>query len=773
MKLIITFCSLFYFYNLYAGPIFETPSNYAPASRFQETSIGPGNPIFLPVRLEVINWVESTSLAGYVAYNNGSTTELLPITYIFKDLPSNSGVYLDTAQLDSSHPYYNQNLTGKFVVVTDALLDETIPTGFNQSLNSGRGGYDPLGEDPIGQITYSDQFDVIYMNQDNIFDQTSSIYTYNNTDYALFTDPNQLVPEFEKWIGENFSLYGVDRLAQMKFADEVIRRTGFPVVHRKIHSWFNGGAYYPHQNAPIFQVMHHWLTIREENSVMLNDDPNLASFIFGPNWKWLDEQQRAQEPHFAFYENFYDINMNIFIKDGLDYIEAMGNVFDNYSGKTSVAIFSEGGCSMGCRNLHISYKKNLPWLMQQAHWVTGADIYNLVAQGDSRGGAGVLNALGNEYNYDSNGNNAWYRIKYAMAINPPVKLGDLVHDFARPPYLGISIAMFEDTGYKFAHVPGWSEPNTGKSGSQLTAESLAGSYDRTVLNNLSPGSNLNYIQDTDTQLYITTGTHDGWFSQAVTNKFFQELLDFNQAQTQPEDKISFEYLISYRGGHNIIENLADKLTEFAGYVINGGHSFQNNKRHFKRDLTIPSNLYFPASDDLVEYSPSKEPVCLEASPLLVKGQSYPITFSGGSAKFYGLSLVKIYDSWQSDGYIAQDTSINPITITSGIFGTNYSRETFYLDYNVDQSLQDGWYIYYPVESDDAITWNPFNLQQTSLPLSSGVHTDVNSFPVVEVISSGSSRYNEIFSLTGKDFPHFKNGGAHYFSHNRSFGVCNE
>ncbi|MFC5404133.1 hypothetical protein [Cohnella soli] len=498
------------------------------------------------------------------------------------------------------------------IVATGQRNAFPIVTNWNAALNEGRGGHQSGGTDGIGMLRLNEQSGNREVELSTLRDNDpSNPYYYRTEAYALFAgeEDGQFfpTPAYERYIGETYSLVRVTDEAALKLSNETLKLTGYPLIVRPTDVE-------PEQlvGRPAFQLIHGCIAGRGEHRSMV-------SYIVPPFWTPAPEKRYP-----ALFSGFYDQNENVFSTVGPPLLNVLGQTLLD-TGKGVVGIIWNGGGSFGTRTIQGSVYDNLDDLFRTAIERYAVDGEAIVTVGGSRGGITSLVAAGNP-------NSAVYLVRYAICYNVPLSFGEPLKEMANPTCPVFWRVICEDTGYKDAWQPGWTDPE-GRSAVDLFLLTLLGTSDSSLIaSELSAASEriIRSLKAKGTQVWLTHGTHDA---------FTSSWLAYEWVGRARRNGVQVRHEIGYRFGHNNCTNPFDSAKTCLESLLTGEPIVLEGTRHYRRASEDPDKW------ELAErFLPLRQPVFLEGPKVAVKGLPILVILYGEPGMEYRLTLLPLSGS---------------------------------------------------------------------------------------------------------------------------------
>lgn len=626
------------------------PGKYVPLSCFTASNLA-GEKLEFYVKSDILGYILDNNCGISIACEDGCNIE-----------------YLEHAGIDkkSGTVFFTTGKKGTFTVVSKAFVNDfPVVTHWNQELNNGRGGFCEGACDAPGYLDIDPESEEIKSERPIYDSDPKSPYTFLTGEYAFFAGEengeNMKVPDYECYIGENYSLSRVsDRLA-VWISNKVLEETGYPVVYANCPNYNTKEGY------PAFQVINNYII------PIGGKKPSLATFILPPYWT-----TEPPKPYPVIFSGFYDNNENFYQSIGLPFLSIIGRLIKEGTG-AAIGIVWNGGGSIGTRTYQHSAFRNLSELFAVAADCFVADIYSIVAVGGSRGGMTALIASGNPY-YDN------YRIKYAVCYNPIIRFGENGAGAANPTCPLVYAALSEDTGYKYSWMKNWKEPQIHLNGEELLLCNLFGVLDRDIANNvLSPASGnfVKSLKEKGVKIFLCVGTHDAFATKNSIIDFSEDLL---------RNGVQVHLQIGYRFGHNNCTDLYGHAEDFLRKILLEEEVELKGVSHYKRLNNKPEEW-----EKAEKFMPAHQPVFFEGLKRVAHGDRAVINIVGGEGMGYNLKLFKIDDSaWLENEHIIKIDEGR--TLFKGVF----PKKTVYLDGKIsyitgviefNETFVPGFYLY--------------------------------------------------------------------------------
>ncbi|HHV99840.1 MAG TPA: hypothetical protein GXX36_09775 [Clostridiaceae bacterium] len=655
---------------------FFIPGNYVPVSEFFLS----GSELRIPLTL--LDFVRERQQQIRVAYWDGFNTELLKP---------------DKMDLEQGTIGLSYKKSGIFTVVLDTLINDfPVVTHWNAQLNNNRGGFCLGAADGVGKLDIDLNTDTV-INEKPIYDKNlESPYTFLSDKYMFFSGKslNLKVPGYERYIGENYSLFQVTDALALWLSVKTLKDTGYPVIYK------NYPQFELQENIPAFQVVSNFIIASNKET------PSLATFILPPYW-----QAGKQNKYPVLFSGFYDSNENMFQTIGPSVLKVIGNVMKKTS-KAVIGVIWNGGGSIGARTFQYSAFHNLSELFRTAAKEFSGDPGSIVAVGGSRGGITALIAAGNSYH-----NN--YRIKYAVCYNPIVRFGENDWEVPNPTCPLVYAAISEDTGYKLAWMRSWRDPVYGLSGQKLFLNNLFGTCDRSIANEvLCPCSKqfAKTIAEKGTKVFLAVGTHDAFATK-------DGIIDFAELLISCGVQVHLQF--GYRFGHNNATNLYDTAEDFLCDIILGKEKKLSGISHYRRISKDAAEW-----EKSEQFFPERQPAFFEGPKKAALGDKAVINIVGAAGMAYILKLYKIDDlAWieqkqaiiVDEGRILFEGVLNEKT--QHLEGISYFKSMI----EFDGSYVEGFYLYeFCHTQGDTMKW-------VKVPFENVPQPGVETYPVLELL----------------------------------------
>lgn len=569
--------------------MFFVPDNYVPVSEFFSSGVE------VQIPMTLLDFVRERQQQIRVAYWDGCKTEFLKP---------------DRLDLEQGTVGLSGKSSGAFTVVLENFVNDfPVVTHWNAKINNNRGGFWQGAADGVGKLDI-DLDNQTVINEKPIYDQNfASPYTFLTDRYMFFSEKslNEKVPGYERYIGENYSLFQVTDKLALWLSGKALKETGYPILYK------NYPDFELQENIPAFQIVNNYIVAWNEET------PSLATFVLPPFWR-----ADTQKHYPILFSGFYDSNENTFQTIGPCFLNILGNVLRE-TGEPVVGILWNGGGSIGARTFQHSAFHNLSELFGIAAQEFSGDTDNIVAVGGSRGGITALVAASNSY-HDN------YRIKYAVSYNPIVRFGEQEWEMPNPTCPLVYSAITEDTGYKLAWMRNWRDQISELTGEALFLNNLFGTCDRSVANEvLCPASKqfAKSVSEKGTKVFLAAGTHDAFATK-------DGIIDFADLLRSHGVQVHLQF--GYRFGHNNATNLYDTAGGFLKDIILGKEKELSGISHYRRCSKDAAEW-----EKSEQFSPKRQPVFFEGPKKAALGDKAVINIVGEAGMSYALKLYKIED----------------------------------------------------------------------------------------------------------------------------------
>ena len=631
------------------------PGDEVPLSQFVAGSSG--TPATLNVRPAILEWLVTHSHPIQVAEYDGSTvTKVAAATY---NVPA--GTVTHTPSADAA-----------LVVVSSVLVNDfPIVTHWNSSLNARGGvgglprggqqlgasdGIATLDYDPVSGTTTSSGDSWLNGNAGHAH-ATGGKYYFATDKYALFSDgtettpfrdgepADQLVPDYERYVEENYSSTAITDLHAVWMSDHIRELTNLPVAHRNHPTAFDTGAPATSQiqeGLPLFQIVHCYVVPYDDPAVT-GAENSLATFVLPPFW---NDNPEVDYP--VLFNSFYGIHGTTFSSTGAGFIKALGELY-TLDGHRAVGIFHNGGGATPAQSLQGSGVHNVRMLFDFAETNLSVDVDSVVVTGGSRGGSSGLHYSSNPDPL-TNG----FTAQYVICENPEAYVGDLLDRFVNPSYGLVTTGVSSSTGYRKSWKDGWVDPNTARTGAEQAAYVLTGTdnfatIDATLSNGSSPF--ITQLAAEGCRVVLRLGTHD-------CTKPFLHMTELIEAMVGAGVPLRVE--LGHRLGHAYPTGLAIDERELLNRVIDQNLTLATGLFHY-RPLSEQDELDFVGN----AFSPAHAPVLLESPHLVALGQDHTHVITGPPGADYQIWTAQIDETeWLAKVNPASDVT-TPMMLFSG------------------------------------------------------------------------------------------------------------
>lgn len=600
------------------------PGKYVPLSRFILS--GGSEPIALPITRAVADYLKMHDAelllaclrSGEVTYHKAGWSTLRE----------------DTVEAEKAEGTQNSE-EGVFVLVSPLLIN-TLPvvSHWDNSAAEGKGGFRYGGTDGIGTLRMDEAGEKVVAEHVRLYNNDpDSPYVYNTEDYQLFGsnegDKELKTPQFERYIGDRYSLYAVDDLVAISLSDRILKTFGYPVVYRNESA--DDGALL--SNAPVVQLISGSLLVTK------NGQHSLASYILPPNWS-----AKSVKGYPLLFNGYYDANENTFSTVGPSFLEIIGKTLAS-TGKGIVGVLWNGGGYIGSRSLQSSIYAGIGAAIARGQDSYGGDAEQVVAVGGSRGGLTALLAGGNPLRLP-------YRVRYTLCYAPPLILNGLTREFAEGACPLIWHVAEVDTGYRDIWKKDWRHPQTGRSGIETLLQTLTGAGDSASLREttgLESDFFLDGLKASGTKLLINHGTHDA-FTLSRFSFAFAALVQCG---------IPLRHEIGYRFGHNNCTDLYEQAALCLKAILQEQELEFTGTVHYRRRSPAVGEW-----EQTERFVPVPQPVFLEAPKFVAVGSPVAWTLYGEPGMEYRLELgILDQQAWEQKQQVVRNECI---TLASGV-----------------------------------------------------------------------------------------------------------
>lgn len=612
------------------------PGDQVPLSEFVAGTASV--PVTLHVRPAILSWLSTHSHPIEVAVHTGGTvTDVAPTSY---DVVAGTVDYTPTVDAD-------------LVVVSDALLNDfPVVTHWNAALNDPgtgpRGGQQVGASDGIGLLDYDpvtgtfppSSGSITNMNAAHA-DPVGGQYQYATDLLAVFSDGTETtpakdgepadadVPDYERYIAENWSLSAVSDLRAIWLSDHSREISGLPIAHRNHPKAFDPLSPPGEKlqvDLPTFQIVHCFI-VDHDDPTIVGSESSLATYIVPPGWT---PHPAARYP--VLFNSFYDIHASTFATMGDIFLTELGELYA-LDDRQAVGILHNGGGAGACQTLHGSGITNVAKLFRHARGVLKVDDEEVVVSGGSRGGTSGLH-------FAFNPNTDAFTARYVIANNPQTYPGDALERFSNPTYRLVQSAAAGAAGYKESWKTTWVDPISGRTGSEQTAYNLMGTDDFALIDATIANGSSGFVAEAlakGTKVIMRLGTHD--FS-----KSFLHMSQYMEALTVAGVPLRVE--MGHRFGHGHTLGTQPDERELLNRVIDGTLTLATGTYHFRPEST-QDELDFVGQ----AFTPAHAPVFLE-SPLFVSmGQAHTHTVTGPPGTDYEIWGAQIDETQWTNGVI--------------------------------------------------------------------------------------------------------------------------
>jgi len=531
-------------------------------------------------------------------------------------------------------------------------------THWSNSINDGRGGFSLGATDHVNQVA----------------NQNLSSNLYNNNTINLFSNnPADSFPDYERYIGENYSCESFDDLAMLQNCNTIVENTGYPVVVAGWHGWNNPPAIM--QNAPVFQMIYA-LEIEKDGEP---DKALLASILLPPYWS-MDKKKYP-----IICNSMYDISMSFWIATQCAPI--MDSLLDKTDKRSAIMVYFNGGGSKCTYGNHRSFFDNTSKTFDLISQYLNGDIQNVVAYGISRGATSAIRIASNPY-HDN------YTVKHVfpIAMAGEKKVDGGFFDFQDYKTVTAWLDLGYVTGFRNSFFSGWIHPVWQIDNILTFSRILYGTLDtQSILDSLTIASPLmlQNLARKGSKVHIFNGTNDYCFTSGSWLQYVNNARDLG---------IDVSVSMAYRSGH-LIDYIAlgtmSAIKDALFSMLNGTDFTLPNESRFRCHPTTNTGWHSPYAYE--EIFPVHEPFYVELPRWALKHENgYPsksgITFVGEPGAEYRLCIRKIDETkFQNDS--AAEIG-NEILLTQGIMRPSTTAGYDVFKWTIDTGFTEGTYLYH-------------------------------------------------------------------------------
>ncbi len=366
-------------------------------------------------------------------------------------------------------------------------------------------------------------------------------YFWNSAEYSFFEDSTgshseAMVPSYERYMAEDWSLKAYTKLAMIRFSDRVRAYCGIPIGFRNYTDDSEPLAEQDRlvdDDLPIFQLL--------ANYVVTFDDPAhegsencLASFILPPHWS-----STASPGHPVLFNSGYDTTSVLrFSNSGKVFFSTLADVYLANPNHKVVGVLTNGGGARSTVGVHGSAIHTMNKLFAEVTGPLALDLNTIVSSGFSRGGTAEL-ALWGHPDLDPS-----LRVVFMLTSSPITYPADTLLRYANPTYALVQTGLQESTGYTASITTGWENPDqAGQTGPELAAYNLLGTTAPELFDATQASGSSTFVQnlkDRGTTVLFKTGTHDPTKPFAHMVSYIEKLEQF---------QVPYRFDVEFRLGH--------------------------------------------------------------------------------------------------------------------------------------------------------------------------------------------------------------------------------
>ncbi len=599
------------------------PGSYVPLSEFTDTANEAVGEVDVHVDPLILDWLDTNDKTLRIAVQSSTGVAYHKPSRVN---PTSGRVLFKTA------------LVGNFVAVADGLSNDLpIVTHWDQSKNGGRGGRQSGARDGIMRIVVQNPavgFALLgasrIYNFNPAFADPAGVdqpYFFRTNDYALFSDGTEsqglpgvapsdaLVPAYERYIAENWSLVAPSDMAAIWLSDWLRSEWGLPIAHKNQPVALDASQWGPKKalaGLPLLQLVHgHEVRGGDRYPDIPGSEDSLATFVLPPFWKKVPGDRYP-----ILFNGYYDLNASTFLALGPVFLDRIAAEFVERDRQAIGVLWNGGGARVAHTFQRSAYDNGAQLLWEAASMLSG-DRHRVVAAGTSRGGNTALLLAANPY-YPALPTPQWpgghpfaYTVRFALADVPHLRLGDNIQRFSNPTYAFVQNQLRESTGYQRAWEPLWVQPTTGESAAALAQRTLFGTSDTAAIDAaLVPDSAPMVAQlvERGTGVVLRAGTHD------FSRPFFHASA---YVDTLRAAGVPVEFEIHHRFGHQLENTIVPTLGTLVDKLFAKDYSIADTTEHRRPSLTDPA-IAEP-------FTPGLMPPILEAP--LEAGWAQPVTFT--------------------------------------------------------------------------------------------------------------------------------------------------
>lgn len=441
-----------------------------------------------------------------------------------------------------------------------------------------------------------------------------------------------ILPEYEKYIGDVFSIEKLADLDVRTWSTDQCVKYGIAVDVKKPSSYSNWGIAKSAASARrgALQII---------PALVVNK--SLMTIILPVDW----DPQAPAGTYPVIFNGAYDVHANMRLEGNYE-ISAIANLWRTKNLK-AIGIVWNGMGAVASRTMNEGALAEFNTLIQRAGTYFGADPQRIVTFGGSRGGLTSLRIASNPLNFP-------YKVKAAYAAVPPDQVGT-IGKLTSATVPALIYAASWSIGFKDTFLPGWTYPNVGNSLTGLTTNEahvkiLTGTSDLVFADANYSLSSARYIQalkNSGTQVFLEIGSHDfivPWIDQ------------FNYARVLEANGIPHELRVNYLAGHWQDSTALEQTLNQALDKVSSGSSSSY--------FSIGRKSYYRVNELNGQVEPvSKQMFTLELPKKILPGASGFIVATGipGTKfkfqfSFNGSSLVDFERTLDNTGRFIEDIS---------------------------------------------------------------------------------------------------------------------
>lgn len=379
---------------------------------------------------------------------------------------------------------------------------------------------------------------------------------------------NGFLPEFEKYIGDTYSIGKYDDAGVKQWSLELCQKNGIAVDIRKPASYSNWNV--AKQAAVAKRGALQILPALKVNK-------SLIDIILPVGW----DPNAAAGTYPVIFVGAYDVHDTMKTEGQIE-VSAIASLWNTKKLK-AIGIVWNGMGAINSRTMNDGALPEFNSLIQKAAVSFGADPQRIITFGGSRGGTTSLRIASNPNNYP-------YKVVAAYAAVPPDQTGNIGR-LISSTVPALLFAAEWTIGLKSVFMPGWTYPNLGNSLTGLTAKQahlkiLTGITDLDLADANYSMSSTRFIQglkSAGTQVYLEIGSHDfivPWIDQ------------FRYAKVLDQYGIPNELRINYMAGHwrdnAAVEQILTRVLSQVATKTGGNYFSIGAKSYYRFDTATGS-----------------------------------------------------------------------------------------------------------------------------------------------------------------------------------------